>query len=236
MGGNQSSQPVGTDFKQTTKQRQKYQNIELPDIPFNKLKEIQAEVDMTVKSSKYLAEYKREFRDALKRKEKKGHDPKINRLFDKSLHPADDAAGKEEDRKALIKLLTDNITPVVKDDIIDGFKEDGREGSDKALGKEADKVIFKLIHERVHDIIRDSAEAIYKKYLKGEDIDVSDAEDDEETLARKEEERAERAREAAKQREYEQEVWLAEMNGEEPPPPPAGGDDDDEDEEEEDDE
>eukprot|EP01064_Diplonema_japonicum_P023206 TRINITY_DN33651_c0_g1_i1.p1 TRINITY_DN33651_c0_g1~~TRINITY_DN33651_c0_g1_i1.p1 ORF type:complete len:237 (+),score=115.75 TRINITY_DN33651_c0_g1_i1:47-757(+) len=236
MGGNQSSQPVGTDFNQTKKQRQKYQNIELPDIPFNKLKEIQAEVDMTVKSSTYLGEYKREFRGALKRKEKKGHDPKIMRLYDKSLHPADDAAGKDEDRKALIKLLTENITPVVKDDIIDGFKEDGREGDDKSFSKEADRVIYKLIHERVHDIIKDSADVIYKKYLKNEDIDVSDAEDDEEALAAKEEERAGRKREAAKQREYEQEAWLAEMNGEEPPPAPAADDDDEEEEEEEDEE
>eukprot|EP01059_Diplonema_ambulator_P028474 TRINITY_DN47273_c0_g1_i1.p1 TRINITY_DN47273_c0_g1~~TRINITY_DN47273_c0_g1_i1.p1 ORF type:complete len:232 (+),score=122.48 TRINITY_DN47273_c0_g1_i1:50-745(+) len=231
MGASQSNQPVGTDFKKTGKQRQKYQNIELPDIPFNKLKEIQAEVDMTVKSSKYMVEYKREFRDALKRKEKKGHDPRVNRLFDKSLHPADDAAGKEEDRKAMIKLLVENITPVVKDDIIDGFKEDGVKGDDKTYAKEADRVIFKLIHERVHDIIKDIADKIYAKYLRGEDIDVSDGEDDEETAAKKEAERAERAREAAKQREYEQELWLAEQNGEEPPPKPAPDADEEEDEE-----
>ena len=49
---------------------------------------------MTIAQSKFLAEYKREVRDALKRKKAKGHEPKLFRLYDKCLHPADDAAGK----------------------------------------------------------------------------------------------------------------------------------------------
>ena len=186
---------------------------------------------MTVKQSKFMTEYKREVRDALKRKKAKGHEPKLFRLYDKSLHPADDAAGKgmiftsffhqthiaDEDRKGMMKLLVENITPVVKDDIVDGFKDDGREGN---LEKDADKVIYRLIHERVHDVIHEAAESIFRKYLKGQNYEDSDGEDamDE---TEKEEARAERAKEAAKQREYEAELWYAQMNGDAPPEKPV---------------
>eukprot|EP01061_Rhynchopus_euleeides_P019142 TRINITY_DN3149_c0_g1_i2.p1 TRINITY_DN3149_c0_g1~~TRINITY_DN3149_c0_g1_i2.p1 ORF type:complete len:255 (+),score=135.29 TRINITY_DN3149_c0_g1_i2:61-765(+) len=234
MGANQTGghKPVGTDFKKNKADREKYGDVDIPDIPLNKLKEVCAEVDMTVKQSKYLVEYKREVRDALKRKKAKGHEPKLFRLYDKCLHPADDAAGKDEDRKGLIKLLTENITPVVKDDIIDGFKVDGKEGN---LEKEADKTIHRLIHERVHDLIHETAESIFRKYLKGLNYEESDGEDEQDE-AEKEEARAERAKQAAKQREYEAELWYAEMHGEEPPPKPTADEDEEEEEEESDEE
>ncbi|KAJ9467542.1 hypothetical protein DIPPA_04068 [Diplonema papillatum] len=236
MGANQSSAgsnaPVGTNFKAVQKDREKYGDVDLLEIiPLNKQKEAGAEIDMTVKQSKYMTAYKQEFRNALKRKKGKGHDPKLNRLYDKSLHAADDTAGKTHSRRSMINHLVDNITPVVKDDIIDGLKEEGRKGSKKELGKEADAVIFKLIHERVHDRINDKAAHIFKKFQQGGDFMASDGEDDED-----EEAKAERARSAAKQRAYEAEAWLAELNGEEPPPKPKKGDDEEEEEEYEEDE
>eukprot|EP01060_Flectonema_neradi_P027464 TRINITY_DN37063_c0_g1_i1.p1 TRINITY_DN37063_c0_g1~~TRINITY_DN37063_c0_g1_i1.p1 ORF type:complete len:243 (+),score=103.62 TRINITY_DN37063_c0_g1_i1:65-793(+) len=241
MGAQQSggNQPVGTNWKAIQKDRKALKDIDLPEIPLNKLKEVTSEIDMTVKDSVYIKHYKNEYRDALKRKKAKKQEPKPHRLYDKTLHPADDRAGKDEDRKALIKKLQEDITPVVKDDVINGFKEDGVQGDDKQLSKEADKVIFKLIHERVHDVIQDVATAIYKKYLQGNDYDISDEEDDEEELAKKEADRAERKKEAAAKRQYEADVWLAEEAGEEPPPPPAdvvADAEESEDEEEEEDE
>eukprot|EP00754_Rhynchopus_humris_P035061 Rhum_TRINITY_DN16633_c0_g1::Rhum_TRINITY_DN16633_c0_g1_i1::g.163806::m.163806 len=229
--GNQASggahQPVGTNFKEAQKDRQKYGDVDLPEIPLNKLREVCAEVDMTIAQSKFLAEYKREVRDALKRKKAKGHEPKLFRLYDKCLHPADDAAGKDEDRKGLMKLLTENITPVVKDDIVQVFKEDGKEGN---LEKQADETIKRLISERVHEIIHEKAECIFNRYKKGKDYMASDVEDDE--SPEREQEKAEAAAEAEKRRRHDAAVFLAEMNGEEPPEAPEDLEDAEEEEEE----
>eukprot|EP00756_Hemistasia_phaeocysticola_P008921 Hpha_TRINITY_DN14778_c0_g1::TRINITY_DN14778_c0_g1_i1::g.102462::m.102462 len=211
MGANQSNVPTGTKWSDIQKDRTKYGDVELPDIPYNKMKEVCAEIDMTVKQSKYLIEFKRELRDALKRKKTKGHVPKLFRLYDKCLHPADEAAGKGETRKDMIKMLQDGITPVVKDDIIDALKEEGKGGGN--VDKAADQVIFKLIHERVHDKIHEAGERVFRKDAKGENADESDPELDDEAQAAEEARRMERKRVAAKQREAEARAWLQEQEG-----------------------
>eukprot|EP01062_Namystynia_karyoxenos_P013500 TRINITY_DN14866_c0_g1_i1.p1 TRINITY_DN14866_c0_g1~~TRINITY_DN14866_c0_g1_i1.p1 ORF type:complete len:241 (+),score=130.46 TRINITY_DN14866_c0_g1_i1:101-823(+) len=210
MGAKQSNVPTGTKWSDIQKDRKKYGDVDIPDIPYNKMKEVCAEIDMTVKQSKFLVEYKREVRDALKRKKAKGHTPKLFRIYDKCIHPANEAAGKGETKNDMVKMLQEGITPVVKDDIIDGFKEEGKTGS---LDREADRVIVQLILERVNDKIHEAAEGVFKKDARGENADESDPELDEEAQAKLEEERAERKRFAAKQKEAEAAAWLAEMDG-----------------------
>jgi len=215
--GNEQSNPVGTDFKQASKDRKKYHNVDIPDIPLNKLREVGAEVDQAVKGSKYIVFYKKEVKEALKRKRAKGHEPKLFRLHDKCLHPADEMAGKTNDRKALMQRLVDDVTPVVQEDFILAYKDEGMEG-DKEILVAANKTIYRLIHERVHELLHETTEKVYKRYLKGEDYNESGDESDDND--EKEAARQARAADAARQREYEAECWLAELTGEEPPEAP----------------
>lgn len=206
MGANQSNVPTGTKWSDIQKDRKKYQDVELPDIPYNKMKEVCVEIDNTVKDSKYIKEYKREIRDALKRKCAKGHSPKLFRLQDKCFHPADEAAGKGNTRKDMCKELCEGINLVIKDDVIDALKEEGKPASDKA----AEQVIWRLVYERMIDQIMLHGERIFKKHQKGQSADESDPELSEEALQKEEEERLKRKRKAAEVRQQEADAWMEE--------------------------
>jgi len=211
MGANQSNVPTGTKWSDIQKDRKRYQDVELPDIPYNKMKEVCVEIDNTVKESKYLKEYKREIRDALKRKCSKGHSPKLFRLQDKCFHPADEAAGKGNTRKDMCQELGEGIAMVIKDDVIDALKEEGKGGGN--VSKEADSVIHRLVYERMIDQLMMYGERIFKKNAKGQNADESDPELSEEALAKEEEHRMERKRNAAEKREAEAEAWKEEQDG-----------------------
>eukprot|EP01062_Namystynia_karyoxenos_P021384 TRINITY_DN18139_c0_g1_i1.p1 TRINITY_DN18139_c0_g1~~TRINITY_DN18139_c0_g1_i1.p1 ORF type:complete len:439 (+),score=174.94 TRINITY_DN18139_c0_g1_i1:90-1406(+) len=203
-----SGVPTGTKWDDIQKDRERYQDVDedAPELPMQMAKQVNAEIDLQVKQSKYLVAYKKEFRDALKRKKAKGHEPRLFRLWDKSLWPADEAAGKSEDRKALRERIAKDLLAVAKEELIEGFKEDGLGLSDAQMEAKAVNQMRKLVHERMNDAIYDWAERCFKRDQQGKNPDESDPEqerDEDERIKRREE----RKRQLLAEREAEAEEF-----------------------------
>eukprot|EP00756_Hemistasia_phaeocysticola_P063326 Hpha_TRINITY_DN6799_c0_g2::TRINITY_DN6799_c0_g2_i1::g.110861::m.110861 len=218
---------TGQDFGTTAKDRDKYKEIEddLPELPFNKEKEVCAEIDLQVKDAKYLPIYKKEFRAALARKKAKGEPPRLFRLYDKCLHPADETAGPNENRKGVRERIVASILPTVMEDLMEGFKEDGLGISEDEMEKKGKNQMRRLVQERMHDILHYWAEKTFKKDQRGEDANVSDDEQEaERSNAEREKQRAERKKQIAAEREAEAKEF-AEQTGSASPssgrPPPS---------------
>jgi len=217
MGGD-SSKPIGTDFKTNQRERRNTNPLEgdstFPGIPSEVLKKAVEQIKKGIKTAEWTMCYKAEYRDALKRKLAKGHEPHHQRLHQKSV----EAAGKTirnlgEKDKALPDVANQirlKVYELVEKDIINALLASNPQFSEEELLRSAESHVKELVMETMEYQINGFGEAILTKQQRGLNYEESDPELDPEEEAKKKAETEERRKKAAEERARKAAAWEAE--------------------------
>lgn len=209
--GNDSSSPTGTDFK-TTQASRKYDNAadDLPALPYLKQKAIVEDVTATLKSSIYMANFKRAFRGFLRKRPERAQMGVFMRIKAQSTRDADLLGLPKDTLDSLLDLLVIRHAPKITSEIIEELKERNKIKSSDPPVKQVEKaesVIGTIFSQVVSGIVEATAKKIYDKYSRGDDPEESDVEVDAGAKAKAEKERLERAKAESAKRQKEAEEW-----------------------------
>jgi Ni,Fe-hydrogenase maturation factor len=212
--GNDTSKATGTDWDINQANRDlDNQADDIPSIPFGKQKEIMAKLVETVKKSIWLANFKRAFRGYLRKGAERNQEGTFQKILQLSKTDADYLGLPKDSFNELLNGLIRDLGPIFLDDTVDFLVErqklvrtDPEDTKNKIIFK-YQKILFTQVTQ--FEVIKIGRE-IYKKYSRGADADVSDAEIDPEMKAKMQAEKEAKAKAAAEERRRQAEQWARE--------------------------
>ena len=210
MGGD-NSKATGTDFDGVDAARQMAaQADDIPTIPFLKNKEVMGKLDVMLKQSIWLANFKRAFRGYLRKKPERSQEGTFQRCMQFARGDADQLGLKKDRFGELLDKFVDELGAIFIDDSIDYLKERGKikPGDPQSEIVSTAKKYQKILFSQVTNVeVTKAARKIYDKYSRGADPEQSDVEIDPETKAKLQAEKEARLKEAAEERKRQAEKW-----------------------------
>lgn len=215
MGGS-NSKFEGVSWRDTEAGRKGIKNDpkELPTIPYLKLKDIKEEMEHMVRTSIWVANYKRAFRGYIRKdKPEKGQDAEQYRLHVKSKRDADRLGTKNDTYAELIEATVRRFGPIWLEDAMDDLKEKkkikpGTSAEDEIFITEC--AIADVHGKMIDPILAVIAKRLYHKYSSGLNPDESDVELDFKTKQKIEKEKQMRLKKASEERALEASRWQEE--------------------------
>lgn len=188
---------------------------DLPPIPFAKLKIISPQLEKIVKTSIWVANFKRAFRGYLRAKPEKAQNVICMKIHAESKRDADLLGLVKDTYNSLLQTLVDTLGPLWIDDAVDFLRSNNKI---PASAPNADA--YRIANTQIRHVFRDSCDAmvrgigekIYHRYSRGLDAELSDIELDPEEKARLEAEKEARLKQAAMERQKQAESFQAEAD------------------------
>ena len=213
MGGD-SSKHTGGDFNQAQKDRAVNQQTEdLPLIPFDKKQSITDELTRLLKNSIWLANFKRAYRGYLRRKPERTQQGTMLKIHHSSLADADALGyGHKDTYATLLKNMTARLGSLWSDDAKEFLTDRGKLNknmSEDEVQQVTDRAIMAVFKHMADTMVQNAGKKLYEKYSRGADFEASDVEVDADTKRKLLEEREEKLRLAAAERERQAAEWQA---------------------------
>jgi hypothetical protein len=217
--GNDTSRATGTDFDATQRSRDRDNSAEqLPVISYLKQKEVSQELNAAIKESIYFNNYKRAFRGYLRRKPETNQMGALFRIHKNSLRDADQLGLPKDTLGEVVDRVVIKMAPGLNDDIVEELVKFGKlKSTDEAARKQrmAEDSLTRIFGYLADEMIETTGKKLYEKYSRGADFEVSDAEMDQEKLAKLQKQKSERLKQAADERQRQAEQFLKDAENEE---------------------
>lgn len=212
--GNNNSKFDGVSWRDTEAARKgvaKTDASALPTIPYLKLKDIKEEMDHMVRTSVWVANYKRAFRGYIRKTApERGQDAEQYRLHVKSKRDSDRLGTKADTYAELIEKTVRRFGPRWIEEAMDDLKEKKKikpnaSAEDATFATEC--AIADVHSKMIDGTVASIAKRLYHKYSTGNNPEDSDVELDWNAKQRMEKEKQQRLKKAAEERAREASKW-----------------------------